>query len=162
MSPTIIHAWGGCWTNCSVCPQNVMWSELVCTSSLEGDCLWKQRSSPQVVVRIRLIIMEYSENPQLGWSKLSCDTCRLGSHSTTAVMTSPLADVSRVHGWAAFKGAVDVTWRHCSHHRNTLVHIIICMTSTWIFKGPNEVDVSSPPHPRTETSSFWNVVFSNF
>jgi hypothetical protein len=39
--------------------------------------------------------------------------------------------IGRVHGWPAFKCAIDVTWRCCSNLRNTLARIIICMTSTW-------------------------------
>jgi hypothetical protein len=34
---------------------------------------------------------------------------RLRSHSMTAVMTSALADICRIHGWPAFKCTVDVT-----------------------------------------------------
>jgi hypothetical protein len=56
---------------------------------------------------------------------------RLGSHSTTTVITASLVDACTVHGWRAFKCAVDVTWIHCSHLQNTLARIIICMTSNW-------------------------------
>jgi hypothetical protein len=77
------HAWGERWTNSLHLSKEcyMKWAHLWCVSVvaicriafLEGDCLWKQKAPLQVVVQMQLIIMKYSEDPQLGWSQLLCD-----------------------------------------------------------------------------------------
>jgi hypothetical protein len=125
---------------CFICPQNITWSEVICSafcSHLQdficrGLSVWLNTEELSASSGTDAIgHHEVLWGPSVGTVPVIM-RYRLCCYSMTAVMTSVLADICTVHGWLAFSCAVDVTQGWCSHLRNTLACITICMTSILI------------------------------
>jgi hypothetical protein len=123
------HACGGHWTHMLYLSTKyyLKWAHLQ-DCIRRGPSVWTQESTPQVVVQIQLIIMKYSEDPQLWRSQLSCD---IAYALIPQLLLWHLHWLTSVQSMGDLHSSVLLVW-HGDTTPITLAPIIICMTSTLI------------------------------